>query len=56
MNLASRIQELTKKFQCDILVSEEAVKNLENGFDMKKESPSMIKGYSTPINVFQVIA
>jgi adenylate cyclase len=54
VNLASRIQELTKEFQCDILVSEEAVKMLENGFDMKKESPSMVKGYSTPITVFQV--
>ena len=55
VNLASRIQELTKEFRCDILVSEEAVKSLENGFDMKKESPSMIKGYSTPITVFQVL-
>ena len=55
VNLASRIQELTKEFQCDILVSKEAVKSLENGFNMKKESPSMIKGYSTPITVFRVI-
>ena len=55
VNLASRIQGLTKEFQCDILVSEDAVKGLENGFDMKKESPIMVKGYSTPVTVFRVV-
>lgn len=54
VNLASRIQELTKEFQCDILISAEAVKSLENGFKMKKKSPVTLKGYSTPITVFQI--
>ena len=34
VNLASRIQELTKEFLCDILVSEETVKRLENAFQI----------------------
>ena len=54
VNLASRIQELTKEFQCDILISAEAVKNLKNDFKMKKNSPVTLKGYTTPITVFQI--
>jgi adenylate cyclase len=54
VNLASRIQELTKEFQCDILISAEAVKGLKNDFKMKKKSPVALKGYSTPITVFQI--
>lgn len=54
--LASRIQELTKEFGCDILVSEETAKRLRKGFDLKKERPQMVRGRSTPILVYRVIA
>ncbi|MFC1820232.1 adenylate/guanylate cyclase domain-containing protein [Thermodesulfobacteriota bacterium] len=55
VNLASRIQELTKTIKCDILASEETVKNLESSFHMKKEEPLEVKGYSASITVYQVL-
>ena len=54
--LASRIQDLTKEFSCDILVSEETAKRLPKGFDLKKEPPQMVRGHSKPIIVHRVIA
>jgi len=54
--LASRIQELTKEFGCDILVSKETANRLRKGFDLKKERPQMVRGRSKPIMVYRVIA
>jgi len=55
VNLTSRIEGLTKKFKCDILASEESVKRLTGSFILKKEPPQMVKGYSKPITMYQVI-
>ena len=55
VNLASRIQGLTKIFHCDILVSEQTVKGLRNSFQIEKESPHMVKGYSKPITVYRIL-
>ena len=56
VNVASRIEGLTKEFRCDILVSEEAVKRLKGSFNLKRELPTEIKGFSRPVTVFQVIS
>lgn len=53
--VASRIQSLTKEFQCDILASEETVKRLRNQYELKKQSPRKVKGHSKPIVVYRVI-
>jgi len=55
VNLGSRIQDLTKEFHCDILVSEETVKRLTHSFEMKKTPPHRVKGYSKLITVFQIV-
>jgi len=55
VNLTSRIEGLTKEFKCDILASEETVKRLTGSFNLKKEPPQMVKGYSKPITIYQVI-
>ena len=55
INLGSRIQDLTKEFDCDILISEEKVKRLTHSFEMKKSPPHRVKGYSKPITVFQIV-
>ena len=55
VNLTSRIEGLTKKFKCDILASEETVKRLTGSFNLKKEPPQMVKGYSKPITIYRVI-
>jgi len=54
VNLASRVQELTKTFHCDILVSDETVKRLEERYPMKGEPPQKVKGYSKPVLVYSV--
>ena len=55
VNLASRIEQLTKALYCDILVSEETAKRLEMAFRMKAETPRMVKGYSKPITVYKIL-
>jgi class 3 adenylate cyclase len=55
VNLASRIEQLTKAFRCDILVSEETAKRLDISFQMKAENPQMVKGYSKPLSVYRVL-
>ena len=55
VNLASRIEGLTKELNCDILVSEETVSRLENSFYMKKELPKSVKGYSKPITLYKML-
>lgn len=55
VNLASRIEQLTKTFHCDILVSEETAKRLENSFQMKAENPQKVKGYSRPLTVYSIL-
>ena len=55
VNLASRIEQLTKTFQCDILASDETVRRLEKPFQFKKEMSQMVKGYSKPLTVHRAL-
>ncbi len=55
VNLASRMQNLTKSFHCDILISEETAKRMLHPFKMKEQSPQHVKGYSRPVTVYQVM-
>ena len=55
VNLASRIEQLTKKVGWDILVSEETVAGLANAFPLKEEKPQPVKGYSRPVKVYRLL-
>ena len=55
VNVASRIQGLTKELRCDILVSEETVERLAGSFEMGKEPARLVKGYSRPIIVHRIL-
>jgi len=55
VNVAARIQDLTKRFQCDILISEETAALLSNRFKLRRESPLMVKGYSRAVTVLRVL-
>jgi class 3 adenylate cyclase len=55
VNLASRIQGLTKTVGCDILINEDTANQLRGTYQMAKEEPYMVKGYSKPITVYQVL-
>ena len=54
VNLASRIQDLTKDAACDILVSEKTVQHLGKRFEIEQKSVHRVKGYSQPITVYGV--
>lgn len=55
VNVASRIEGLTKLFECDILVSQQTVLGLQNSFQMEKKPPQIVKGYSKPLTVYQML-
>ncbi|MBL7224636.1 MAG: adenylate/guanylate cyclase domain-containing protein [Desulfobacteraceae bacterium] len=55
VNVASRIQGLTKELGCDILASQETVEQLQGSFRMDKEPPRLVKGYSKPIIVYRIL-
>jgi adenylate cyclase len=55
VNLASRIEKLTKDFNCDILVSEETADALQHAFPMEREGPKEIKGYSRPMTLYRLL-
>jgi class 3 adenylate cyclase len=55
VNLASRIEQLTKKVGWDILVSEETVVSLAQAFPLKEEQPQTVKGYARPVTVYRLL-
>lgn len=55
VNIASRIEGLTKTLQWDILVSEEAAGRLSGAFPLKNEGPQAVKGFSKPIVVHKLL-
>lgn len=55
VNLASRIQGLTRSMKCDILVGEETVRSLKGSFPLRREAPAQVKGYSKPVIVYSLL-
>jgi adenylate cyclase len=55
VNLASRIEGLTKMLQWDILVSDETTRHLSGSFPLKQETPQNVKGFSKPIIVHKIL-
>jgi class 3 adenylate cyclase len=55
VNLASRIQGLTKEIPCDILLSEATAMRLQDPFHLEKEGGRRVKGYSRPITVYRIL-
>lgn len=54
VNRASRIQELTKDFNWDIMASEETVNSLRGPFQTQKQPPKAIKGFSEPVTTYLI--
>jgi adenylate cyclase len=54
VNLASRIQGMTKEVGWDVLAHEGTLQRLKESFDVTKENPRSAKGYSKPITVYRV--
>lgn len=57
VNVASRIQELTKELEHDILASRETIERLgpdRGSFRIEPQAPRLVKGYSKPVEVFKI--
>ncbi|MCG8633061.1 MAG: hypothetical protein MI863_04490 [Desulfobacterales bacterium] len=54
VNMASRIQGLTKEFRTDILVSEEMQARLKNRYDFIPMPETSVKGKSDPVRVYSL--
>jgi adenylate cyclase len=54
VNVASRLEGLTRDLECDILASQETVERLTRPCPMEQEAPRMVKGYSRPIIVYRI--
>ena len=55
VNVASRIQDLTKTLNCGILISEETVHRLKGSFPLKREGTRAVKGRSRPVVVYRLL-
>lgn len=55
VNVASRIQELTKTFQCDILISEKTRRHIGEAFKTEELPPQIIRGHSGTIRLYRIL-
>jgi len=55
VNVAARIQGLTREIGCDILISEETVEQLSVSPKMEQLPPRQVKGYSKSITVYRLL-
>ncbi len=55
VNLASRIQDLTKEQRCDILISEDTRRRLKTPFPMGRGELKKAKGHAKPVVVYRIL-
>ncbi len=55
VNLASRIQELTKTFDADILISATTRTGLGDNFEVEKLPSTTVKGKKEPVEIYKVL-
>ena len=55
VNVAARIEKMTRNVGCDILVSEDTVKQLSVLPPMEQQPPCRVKGFSQPITVYRIL-
>ena len=54
VNIASRIQDLNKEYNTDILISDVVYEGLDRGIDMSSIDPVAVKGISEPLHLFSI--
>lgn len=55
VNLASRIQGLTRRFNTDIIITAQNRMRLESDIKVEELPPTRVKGKNTPIEIFKVL-
>lgn len=56
VNLASRIESLTKELKCDILASEATVTRLKGSFRIGKRFSRSVAGREAPVTVYEILS
>ncbi len=56
VNLASRLESLTKRLNERILISEDTLKQLQGDFPLTDRGEAVVPGFATPIHVYAVVA
>ena len=54
VNLASRVQDLTRDFDVDILVTDEVREALDPRFRLTPLPPTKVKGIADPVAIYSV--
>jgi len=55
VNLASRLQDLTKNYAWPILISESTYRQVSDEFEAELADSVTVKGKTQPVNVYRVI-
>ncbi|MBX2816889.1 MAG: adenylate/guanylate cyclase domain-containing protein [Saprospiraceae bacterium] len=55
INVASRLEGLTKHHQCDILISEVVKSKLRGQFALEAKEPVLVKGRNEPVKSYHVV-
>lgn len=55
VNLASRVESLTKEYNCDIIISESVYEKVQGKIDTKKLGVATVKGKSRPVEIYQLL-
>ena len=56
INVASRVEGLTSKYQVDVLITEEISRAIDEGFRLRAMPASYVKGKSEPVHTYYVEA
>jgi adenylate cyclase len=56
INVAARVQDLTRSVDADILVTEALQKTLDAGFELHPQEPAELKGIAEPVRTWAVMA
>lgn len=54
INVASRVEGLTSKYQVDLLITEEIRRTLDDRFRVRPMPPALVKGKDEPIQTYYV--
>jgi adenylate cyclase len=55
VNLASRLQDLTKTYQWPVLISERTYKQVQEEFEADFVDSVLVKGKTEPVNTYKLI-
>ena len=55
MNVASRIEGLTKRLRTDILISEETYERVKGVVEVEQQGPEVLRGVAREVTTYRVV-